>query len=555
MFMLSYIKKHCREFVAIAFSLAIVSSIVSIVSVIFIRVALNDMITKKSMQSLVVILLANFTISIVAAHLTSVSNNIVIPIATQKFQANMHRELYEKAAEIDLLKYDDPLFFNKYIMALNNSDSRALSVLSTYTSLLSATVNSIGMITLMLSINQVVIFLIIALNVLVSIYCSSISSTITHKFNLSLVANQRKNAYVKRVFYQNNYACDIRTTRIIEVLFRILHDTVRSTRELTEKWGWKNYRITLIQHLTQAIITLLTMLYLSKLYITGVILAGDFAAVLSSINLLISSLKILFSSIPQLYEHSLYIENFKEFFLYKPSRDSIECEEIGTVRVIKIDNCSFEYEEGNKILENINMEINIGEKIGIIGSNGAGKTTFIKLIAGLYKPLGGDIFLNDRNYSELSKKFFIQNFAVLFQNYEIYATSIAENVLMKPIENLEIESLLVEDALKNVGLWEKIRKLEHGIFTPLLKEFNEAACAFSTGEYQRIALARIFTKKYSFVILDEPFSHVDKNSVELILNNLIKKNPECGIVLVTHDKTNLISFDRVYNLERKVLSS
>jgi ATP-binding cassette subfamily B protein len=142
------------------------------------------------------------------------------------------------------------------------------------------------------------------------------------------------------------------------------------------------------------------------------------------------------------------------------------------------------------------MEINIGEKIGIIGSNGAGKTTFIKLIAGLYKPLGGDIFLNDRNYSELSKKFFIQNFAVLFQNYEIYATSIAENVLMKPIENLEIESLLVEDALKNVGLWEKIRKLEHGIFTPLLKEFNEAACAFSTGEYQRIALARIFTKKY-----------------------------------------------------------
>ena len=84
-------------------------------------------------------------------------------------------------------------------------------------------------------------------------------------------------------------------------------------------------------------------------YITGVILAGDFAAVLSSINLLISSLKILFSSIPQLYEHSLYIENFKEFFLYKPSRDSIECEEIGTVRVIKIDNCSFEYEEGNKI--------------------------------------------------------------------------------------------------------------------------------------------------------------------------------------------------------------
>ena len=71
----------------------------------------------------------------------------------------------------------------------------------------------------------------------------------------------------------------------------------------------------------------------------------------------------------------------------------------------------------------------------------------------------------------------------------------------------------------------------------------------------KFALARIFTKKYSFVILDEPFSHVDKNSVELILNNLIKKNPECGIVLVTHDKTNLISFDRVYNLERKVLSS
>ncbi len=539
----------------IAFSLALVSSIVSIVSIIFIRVALNDVISNKSMRTLIIILIANFSVSLLAAHLTSVSNNIVIPIATQKFQANMHRELYEKAAEIDLIKYDDPIFYNKYIMALNNSDSRALSVLSTYTSLLTAVINSIGMIAFILSINQVIIFLIVVLNVLISTYCSSISSTISHKFNLSLVAIQRKTAYVKRVFYLNNYACDIRTTKITEVLFRILNDTMRSTRELTEKWGWKNYRITLFQHVIQAITTLLTMLYLSKLYISGFMPAGDFAAVLSSVNLLVSSLKNLFASIPQLYEHSLYIENFKEFFLYKPTYDSIECKEIEAIKVIKIDNCSFEYEEGKCILENINLEVNIREKLGIIGPNGVGKTTFIKLITGLYKPISGNIFLNDINYSKLSKNVFLQNFSVFFQNFEIYATSIAENVLMKPIENFETESLLVEDALKNVGLWEKINKFENGILTPMLKEFDEAAGAFSTGEYQRIALARIFVKKCAFVILDEPFSHIDKNSVELILNNLIKRNPECGIVMVTHDKANLISFDKVYDLETKTLNS
>lgn len=553
--MLQYIRKNFKNFIYIVFALAIVSSVVSIVSILFVRVALNEVITNKSVENLLLILLANFIVSLIFSHLSSVSNHIIIPLSTQKFRANMHQELYEKASEIEFIKYDDPAFYNKYVMALNNSDSRALSVLNTYSSLLTSLLSSLGLIALILSIRQFLIIIIVLLNVFISTYLSSIAAKLNHNLSLSLVADDRKATYVHRVFYQNNYASDIRTTQIKNVLFRLLKSSLNSKIEQIEKWGLKNYKVSLLQNVLQAITTLLTMGYLSSLYVADRIPAGDFAAVLSSVNLLISTLKNLFAAIPQILEHSLYIENFKEFLQYKSSFETVNRIAIDHIKVINIRECSFEYEKGRRVLNNINMDIKIGDKIGIIGPNGVGKSTLIKLVTGLYRPTEGNIYLNNINYSELSKETLLRNFSVLFQNVQIYATNIAENILMKPYESDKTETIIVEEALKSVGLWDKVSKLEKGILTPMLKEFDESAGVFSTGEYQKVALARVFVKNSPVIILDEPFNHLDENSIELILNNLLIKKADSCIIMVTHNKVNLTNFDRVFDFRDQKLTS
>ncbi len=168
----------------------------------------------------------------------------------------------------------------------------------------------------------------------------------------------------------------------------------------------------------------------------------------------------------------------------------------------------FKYPDTEKwILKEFNFTIEPGEKLAIVGENGAGKTTIIKLICGLFKPTKGEILINGISSEEYDKESYYNMFSTVFQDFDIFACSILENVI--GIDQTEKAYRFGKECLKRVGLAEYIESLPLAYDTPMLKVIEENGVDLSGGQRQKLAIARALYKNGNVVILDEPTSALD----------------------------------------------
>lgn len=187
----------------------------------------------------------------------------------------------------------------------------------------------------------------------------------------------------------------------------------------------------------------------------------------------------------------------------------------GTIKNIKLEkyefkfeNVSFKYPGHNKfILKNLNLTIEAGSKLAIVGINGAGKTTLTKLLMRLYEPTEGRILLNGVDIKQFDRESYFNIFAPVFQNIEIFAFPVWQNISMKP-EN-ETDRNRVMETLKRSDLEEKINRYENKIDTTLLRIIDPDGVDFSGGERQRLAMARALYSDRAVLVLDEPTAALD----------------------------------------------
>lgn len=151
------------------------------------------------------------------------------------------------------------------------------------------------------------------------------------------------------------------------------------------------------------------------------------------------------------------------------------------------------------------MKFRIGDKLAIVGENGSGKTTFIKLLCRLYDPTEGKILLNGIDITHYRHDEYMDLFSVAFQDYSLFAFSIAENVATSD----RTDETKVLNCLNRVGLGEKIAGLDKGIYTNIGRDYENDRVDFSGGEQQKIVLARALYKDAPFMILDEPTATLD----------------------------------------------
>lgn len=171
-------------------------------------------------------------------------------------------------------------------------------------------------------------------------------------------------------------------------------------------------------------------------------------------------------------------------------------------------NVSFKYPKAEKYaLKNLSLTLKAGQRLAVVGLNGAGKSTFIKLLLRLYEPCEGEILLNGVNVREYSKTSYYRIFSPVFQEVNLFAFPLAENVSMKSPENTD--KSLAEKSLKNAGLGEKLAELPGGVDTEILKVIYDDGTDLSGGEKQKLALARALYKDAPVVVLDEPTAALD----------------------------------------------
>jgi len=173
---------------------------------------------------------------------------------------------------------------------------------------------------------------------------------------------------------------------------------------------------------------------------------------------------------------------------------------------IEFKNVSFKYPGSEKYaLKNLSMKLNIGQRLAVVGMNGSGKTTMIKLLCRLYDPTEGEITLNGINIMEYDYDQYLAIFGVVFQDFELLPFTLGQNVAA----SVEFDETSVLKNLELAGFNNKLEKMPNGLNTYLYKNFEEEGIEVSGGEAQKIALARAMYKNAPFIILDEPTAALD----------------------------------------------
>ena len=220
-----------------------------------------------------------------------------------------------------------------------------------------------------------------------------------------------------------------------------------------------------------------------------------------------------------------------------------------------MEHVNFGYTKDKLNLTDINLEINKGERVAILGANGAGKTTIVKLLLRLYDANDGTVSINGRDYKRTSVSKLRKIVGAVFQNVETYALTIGENVLLRKPETKE-DYELIDEALKFSGLYDTVHALPDGVNTDLSREFNRRGMIFSGGQSQRLAIARGYAQDYKLLILDEPSSALDPLAEAKVYNNMLEMGKNKTIVFISHRLTSTVHADKIYLFDNgKIIES
>ena len=289
------------------------------------------------------------------------------------------------------------------------------------------------------------------------------------------------------------------------------------------------------------------LIYISYMYFSKI----DSSSVFASLGLfvaasfrLIPSVNKLIVALQGISYHKVSIDILTKEFNLKQKINRTKEQPIIFTNRIEIKDLSFKYETQKKLqLDSLNFQILKGQKIGIIGESGSGKSTFIDLFTGLLYPNFGDILVDGNSIYKADKNWKAK-IGYVPQNIYLLDDSIANNIAL--IDNdQQIDNDLIEKVLKNVGLYEFIKTLPKGVFT----DVGEKGVNLSGGQLQRVGLARAFYREPEILILDESTSALDPFTEKVILDSIYKMNEKLTVIFISHKQSNLDKCDVIFKIE------
>lgn len=334
------------------------------------------------------------------------------------------------------------------------------------------------------------------------------------KFSDAMAPTWRKMNYLESTTKNFDFAKDIRLFNMSNAFFNQLSGVNETYKELNRKHH--NRMVLWEVSLGSVLIVQKILMYTWLVYnvVTGAYQISDFVLYVGLVSTFHASVGYVNWIYSDMRTNSLMINDYRNFVDWKEDRKTAD-EKDGHITEINLDKFEFRFENvsfkypghDNYVLKNVNLTIKNGAKLAVVGVNGAGKTTFIKLMMKLYEPSEGRILLNDVDIKEYNREEYFKLFSPVFQNVECFAMPIYQNISFAEEDKTDMNK--INEVLEQSGLSEKINSYEKGIHTNLLKIFDKEGIDLSGGEKQRLAMARALYKDGKVVILDEPTATLD----------------------------------------------
>lgn len=470
---------------------------------------------------------------------------IVLSSSTNKYITKL---ILEKTKNISMEKYDNADIHNKLKKANEESTGRSMNLLYSTGLFIKGLSVSVSTAFILVHFNVSIMIMCLVINIPILLIGMKIASRQYEIYNKRF-ENIRFMDYTKTLLTKHENIKEVKVYGVTEYFMSFL-DTSYKTYIDEDKEIRKRFSVQKIgASFVESIIIYMMKAFICMTVIINKMTIGDLTLYIGAIDNFRNAVSNILYVITSIFEDGLYVNNFFELInMQTEDTDKSSVKFNSCFQTIRFENVWFQYPNSEGfILKNLNIEIKRGKTYALVGLNGSGKTTILKLILRLYVPQKGNIYFDDQNINDIEIKDYYKYVAAVFQDFIKYPLSIKHNIGLGNISNLENETDILQAAKKS-GILPYIKTLPDGLDTKLQKEWT-GSTEMSLGQWQKLAISRAFFKDAPIMILDEPTASLDPLAEREISENIkaLMKDKTC--LLIAHRFSTVRLADKIYVLK------
>ena len=520
-------------------------------SAFFMRYVINALQSGETFQAIMIFIGITVGVFATMALYNSFIQGYVAPVANASLNKQLYQKLFKKSRNVELECFENSDFYDKYTLAMKNADTRLYETVDQLFGVLFGFIASIFAFIFMFQVDKLSVAFIL-LPIIGNFYFRRLNTHVDYERNKEMAPHNRRIDYINRIMYLKDYAKEIRLTNIFKLLKRQYTDAITGVADVTKKFVWKS-----------AFLHWFYVMFTFTFIFEGLLIYGAYRTLVSETmtlaqlavitSMMVSTTWILIGftdSVTASFKNGLFVDYLRTFLEYeeKIPEDYDGAVPGSTIESIEFRNVGFAYKD-IPVLKNLNMKFEGKKTYALVGHNGAGKSTIIKLLLRFYDPTEGEILLNGRNIKEYNLQKYRALFATAFQDNRMFSMSVADNVTLGENIPAEEREQIVTEALKLSGVYDKVMSLPQGINTTLTREFDDNGAVLSGGEFQKIVVSRAFARRCPIKVFDEPSSALDPIAEYQLFDNILKACQENTLLFISHRLSSVQNADHVFLLE------
>lgn len=486
-----------------------------------------------------VIFLARTLSTVLEIHIDEMHN--------QKISDHLAEVVQNKVLELDLGHFENPEYHDTYFKVQSEAITRPVALVN---NVKEAVQNGLSFLLIagFLSFIHVGIAIVLVISIIPAILIKMYYAKKLYEWQKNRTSSERESKYLYDVLTNYSYLKEIRlfgASKTLKSRFNNIRSSLFSERLSISKLMLRN---SLIAKSLEVTVEVLMYVFIIERALNGLVTIGDLIVLLQAFSKGKNDLSKSLQALVSISEHRMFLGYFDDFLNLKPTLKKVKkpTEFPSSIsKGVSIKNVSFSYPgQSSKALQQITANLRAGEITAIVGENGSGKSSLVKLICRLYDPLSGSIQIDDLDLKDIKIDSLQNNLSVCFQDFSKFHFSVKENIQLGQEEG-KLDSNF-ETVLKSSGSSPLIDRLDKGIHQQLGKEF-ENGIELSLGQWQKLAIARAFYKNAQILIMDEPTSAIDPLSEHRIFDSIRDEARKKGkiVIIVTHRLYNLKSVDKI----------
>lgn len=534
---------------------SVVNGVLPVVGALISKELINSLVTiavkqEGEFSSIAGLLVLQF-VFIFAQSVLALLYGTVTRISGEVVTNHIKLKILEKTKETDISSFDMPEFYEKLENASREASFRPVSILQSVFGVVSTVISLVSFIVILVSVSPIAPLAIIVFSI-----PTAIVSFVYRKKNFEYMRRRSKDRrqmqYYGDLLTNKDMVKEIRMFGLSDTFINCYKETfgryfLGIRRLIYAESGW-NVGVSL----ASSGVNCALFLYIARKVYDGAIAVGDYTLYTGALNSVASCITSLITTFATVYEGTLFIDNMIAFMneksRIKPLGEALHVKR-GVAHRIEFRDVWFTYPgSDHPVIKGVNLTIKEGETAVLVGLNGAGKTTLIKLLTRLYDPTSGVILLDGEDIRRYDVNELYGTFGIIFQDFGRYAFTAGENIMFGNVSRGYDEAAIAE-AARNADADGFIEKMKNGYSTSLMKYFDPDGTELSTGQWQKLSVARAFYADADFLILDEPTASLDAIAEQEIFDQFERLREGKTTLFVSHRLSSATTATKIFVIE------